>query len=418
MKSIDLLKPILEGGVRSTNFFNGRLLSSDDLIREQAANRAWLGRLGRLVGSGVAWGLNVAPSRTPGKPAVLVNPGLAVNALGQTLQLAEPVEVSLLHPEDTIEPEVVVRISDFADCAPSETGIYLTGRGVYLLTLAPAGAVEGRVPANGLGNTAASCASRSLVDAVKFRLLSLAEFFSSEEMLSPKLRNIIAARCFGIAGSSTFVTDPFGPPEKASKLLEKLKKLRDREVPLAVLHWKAAGGVEFIDHWCVRRRLAGPPDERVWSPAIGEGALADGEAMLLQFQEQVAALAATNAPESAVVTEIFDYLPPVGVLPLARSPRFRGFAVDRFFKGIKARDPIYIEGARVAPLLRRAAQFPPIDVASGEMLWVYHVRENAMKADGLSGARVQPYALFVSGQVPFDGAATFDVGHWDYASFG
>jgi hypothetical protein len=51
------------------------------------------------------------------------------------------------------------------------------------------------------------------------------------------------------------------------------------------------------------------------------------------------------------------------------------------------------------------------------MIWVYHVRENAMKADGLSGPRVRPYAIFTSGHVPYQGDARFDVAHWDYASF-
>ncbi len=68
MKSTELLKPILEGGVRSINFFNGRMLSGEDLTREQAAQREWLGRLGRLCGGGVASGLGA--SRRP-RPASL-----------------------------------------------------------------------------------------------------------------------------------------------------------------------------------------------------------------------------------------------------------------------------------------------------------------------------------------------------------
>jgi hypothetical protein len=90
MKSTELLKPILEGGVRSINFFNGRLLTGEDLTREQAAGREWIGRLGELIGPGVAAGLTVSPTSDLKKPAVIVDPGLAVNALGQTLRLKEP----------------------------------------------------------------------------------------------------------------------------------------------------------------------------------------------------------------------------------------------------------------------------------------------------------------------------------------
>ncbi|WP_437576632.1 hypothetical protein [Sorangium sp. So ce887] len=421
MKSTELLQPILEGGVRSINFFNGRLLTGEDLTAEQAASREWLGRLGKLLGGGVAGGLTVSPSPVAGKPAVIVDAGLAMNALGQALRLTSAIEVSLLRPDgapdDAAAPPPPTK--DFGDCQPRETGIYRTGDGVYLLTLAPAGGAEGSVPTNGLGNLTATCATRFLVDAVKFRLISLSSAFTNEQLLGPKLRNLVAAKCFGVASSRALVTDPFGAPPASTKLLDTLgKKLPACDVPLAVLHWTAEGGVEFIDHWCVRRRLAGPPDELVWSPALGERSIAESEAMMLQFQDQIDALATSGVTrETFVATTAFDYLPAAGVIPLAGTAGFRGFLPDQLFKGLKARDPIFIEGARVASLLRRGRCFPPMDLASGEMLWVYHVRENAMKADGLSGTTVQPYAIFVSGQVPYDGGAVFDIAHWDYASF-
>lgn len=416
MKSTELLQPILEGGVRSINFFNGRLLTGEDLTAEQAASRDWLGRLGKLLGPGVAGGLTVSPSPVARKPAVIVAPGLAMNALGQTLRLTSAIEVSLLRP-DASPDEAPPVAKDFSDCQPSEMGIYQTGEGVYLLTICPAGAVEGSVPTSGLGNLTASCATRFLVDAVKFRLISLSTAFTSAELTSPKLRNLIASRCFGFAEARSFVTDPFGAPPAIAKLLDTLgKRLPSSDVPIAVLHWTAGGGVEFVDHWCVRRRLAGPPDELVWSPELGERSLAEGEAVMLQFQDHLDALRGST-PEALIAKTAFDYLPPAGVLPLAGPPGFRGHLVDVFFQGFKFRDPIFIEGARAGALLRRALRFPPIDLASGEMLWVYHVRENAMKADGLAGARVQPYVIFTSGQIPYDGEAVYDIAHWDYASY-
>ena len=39
MESIELLTPILLDGIRNTHFFNGRLLTADDLRVEQQANR-------------------------------------------------------------------------------------------------------------------------------------------------------------------------------------------------------------------------------------------------------------------------------------------------------------------------------------------------------------------------------------------
>jgi len=58
--SIQLETPFLEGGIAFTNFFNGRLLSGEDLTREQQARRAVAQQLGHAVGDGVAYGLWVA----------------------------------------------------------------------------------------------------------------------------------------------------------------------------------------------------------------------------------------------------------------------------------------------------------------------------------------------------------------------
>src|SRR2546423_9301844 len=87
---IDLQQPVLDGGIRSINFFNGRLLSARDLTREQTATREADRRLGQAVGDGIAYGLEV--SKTPGagndSPAVSVEAGLAINRNGPTLMLA------------------------------------------------------------------------------------------------------------------------------------------------------------------------------------------------------------------------------------------------------------------------------------------------------------------------------------------
>ncbi len=57
---ISLQQPILDGGIRSINFFNGRLLSARDLTREQSANREADRRLGQAIGEGIAYGLEVS----------------------------------------------------------------------------------------------------------------------------------------------------------------------------------------------------------------------------------------------------------------------------------------------------------------------------------------------------------------------
>lgn len=413
---------IREGGVRSINFFNGRLLTGEDLTDEQGANLTRQGRLGQILGAGVVGGLQIAP--VAGQLAVTVSAGTAVNTAGQTLRLDAPIVLSL-RAESAVNPVLVGPVKDFRDAEPLEKGLEDAGDGVYLLTVAPAGTVEERVPTYGLGNLTAPCAARYRVDALQFRFFSLVAAVG--ELPSARLRSLVAAYAFGVTAAPDFVTDPFSNPAPAPRLLDRLPgKIPPDDVPLAIFRWTAADGITFLDPWTVRRRLAGPPDELLWSPALGPRALAEAEAMFFQFQDQITDLAAST-PESIVAADHLAYLPPAGVLPLAGTPGFSGFVPATFFQGLTIRDPIFIEGARVPALLREALRYPPtllpdrtkipVVVPDPTMIWIYHVRENAYRADGHAGARVQPYAVFTSGQVPYAGEARFDVGRWDYATF-
>src|SRR5580765_7032502 len=104
MSSFDLRQPILDGGVRAVNFFNGRLLSGEDLTQERAANRIVNARLGQAVGAGIAYGLEVTEAigiSTNTAPVVSVAAGLAVNVQGQTLTLPAATNVALTRADDT-----------------------------------------------------------------------------------------------------------------------------------------------------------------------------------------------------------------------------------------------------------------------------------------------------------------------------
>src|SRR3954471_2637969 len=166
---IDLQEPVLDGGIRSINFFNGRLLSARDLTREQTAYREADRRLGQAVGDGVAYGLEVTKTTgaTNESPAVTVAAGLAINRRGQTLMLATETDVALVRSSDAD-----AAANNFSDCLPLQTGAYVAGAGAYLLTLAPAEGSEGRAITNGM-NQAASCNTDTIVTAVQFRLVQI-----------------------------------------------------------------------------------------------------------------------------------------------------------------------------------------------------------------------------------------------------
>ena len=163
MSYTELLEPILRGGIRSVNFFNGRLLSAEDLKQEQDANREGRARLGQAVGHGVAYGLEVTLSaaNTAQTPVVTVGAGLAVNREGRALKLTAAADIALVQqPSD----EGASAGATFKDCRTRQGGVYLTGAGVYLLTVAPAEGSEGRSPFSGLGVTVVTCNMRYMVE--------------------------------------------------------------------------------------------------------------------------------------------------------------------------------------------------------------------------------------------------------------
>jgi hypothetical protein len=423
MSSTDLLTPILDGAIRSIKFFNGRLLSGEDLTQEQRAVREARERVGLAVGHGVAHGLEVSINRTvTTPPTVTVQAGLAINRHGKGLRLHAAVDVALAQPAGgAARPPVVPVAGGFATCLPPQTTAYTTQAAVFLLTLGPVQTTEGTTQISGLGSGASACNARYLVDALELRLVELdfsAELADTANL--PRLRSRIAARAFGSATARSFATDPFGAQAASAKLLDTLTaaQLGPGEVPLATLYWTAASGIVFVDNWSVRRPLAGPPGEGPWGAHTSPRLLAEATAMLLQFQAQVADLRAAAVPATPTATaqSTFQFLPPAGVLPIGGA---QGFPVATFFGGLTIRDGIFIEAAKVESLLRVSLGYPPIDCSSPEMLFVYHVRENRFAIDHPTAGASVPveYVVFASGQVPYFGDARCDIAHWNYSSY-
>lgn len=164
--------------IRSTNFFNNRLLSAEDLNLEKDANRAEHKQLGRSLGDGIVTGLTV--SVFTAAPLVLtVAPGLAVNRSGRAFELTDPVEVELSKPANTTAP-AAPGFSEFRDCKPPAGGVYILNEGIYLLTIQPSEAGEGRAMVSGLNGGSAGCNVKSRVSGVQFRLIALDEYLKQE----------------------------------------------------------------------------------------------------------------------------------------------------------------------------------------------------------------------------------------------
>ena len=412
---ISLQQPILDGGIRSINFFNGRLLSARDLTREQSANREAERRLGQAIGEGIAYGLEVSTSSvsTQQSPVVTVEPGLGINRIGQTLMLTAKTDVALVRRATpgtgSTEP--------FGECAPLQSGTYIAGAGVYLLTIAPAQGTEGRAVTHSLETATAACNTDTTINAVQFRLVQLDQQISAADMLNQtRLRNLIAYKCFGVDSTSKFPVDPFTTNFEKYGLLDSLRPtwLTECEVPLAILYWTLVDGIKFIDLWSVRRRLARRLADKTWSFLTSERTTLEGEAMYLQFQSQLKDLAASGAIASQVkAKDHFKYLPAAGLLPVGGA---NGFDYTTFFNEITIRQPIFIEGAQLRSLFQESFEYPPVDTGSELVFYLYVVRENAQSS--LAGTlSSQSYMVFASGHTLYRGEARYDVHHWNFGNF-
>lgn len=421
MSSVPLDTPFLEDGIRSTHFFNGRLLSGEDLRQEQLARGEWLRLLGRSAGEGIVHGLEVsAPIGV--NPAegisMKVGPGLALTREGQALELRRVVEVPLTQKADKSRSGSTSSPGEFQACTPS-ANVSITGTGLYLLTLAPDEGYEGLAPVSGLGPNEPACNAKRLVEGVRFQLLRL-EFEESSLGVSgpddPLLRNRVAHLCFGTEDPRwvSALTHPFGEPPERYGLLDDHRpgKLTGREVPLALLYWQESFGIRFMDMGSVRRRPTRVEHTGRWAPWLGERRASEAEAVLLQFQEQLEALRLGKSPELMRAMDHFDYLPPAGVLPLQLGA-LKGFSAESFFEGIPWRKYI-IEGDHLAPLLRQSLTHAPIklghtprELEQQEFLWVYLIRQNQQAQ--FEGQGVQPYLVFASGHLPYRGDARANV---------
>jgi hypothetical protein len=435
MDRIELLEPFLQGGIANTNFFNGRLLSAEDLRTEQAAGRQQRAQLGQAIGAGIVHGLRVERATASGaETAALlrVSAGLALNRNGQALALPVAAEVALVRAPDVVSADAGL----FAPCVPPNQTAVVAGTGVYVLVLAAASGYEGKALMSGLGDagmTSPGCGSRVAVEGVQFKLVPLdvnkLDWLSNAERAQiallmvnntpanrAKLRNLLAYLCFGTKQLQQAGHDPFNPANKdaatptygALDSLLAQGSLTACEVPLALLYW-TSGGIQFVDLWAVRRSTAAPTSAGRWATYISARRQREAEAMFLQFQTQLQALYETAGNlDQFSAEQHFGYLPPVGLLPLAGPGGTPGFTFKKFFTNQSYRPPAYIEGAAVEPLVRTALNYGPISLLNKDPFWLYQV---------LDGSTPRPYLIFVTAYVPYQADARFDFVRWNFSRF-
>ena len=439
MVDVQLDTSYLAGGIASVNFFNGRVLTADDLRDEQAAEAGRHRRLGRVAGEGVLTGLRVAPG--PDAISVTVTGGLAVTLEGDVLELpTDQIRVPLAGPAAAPAAQAG---ATFAPCPAGNGGGILAGPGAYLLVLSPASQGSGQAPLVSIGSVgvAQDCGPRYTVQGVCFRLaavdvLGLAQQGGMDaddlavlgaapgDEQRNRLRNVLAHLFLGTVPSRAFFVDPFrvgtaaGPPGRGPvDELRDAGKLVGSDVPIALLTW-TQNGLDILDVWAVRRRpVAGGAIMPAWRALTGPRRAAEGEAAFLQFQDQLARMTGPEAPQQDLAdvraVDYFRYLPAVGLVPTISTTGdggARGFDPARFFEGMTTVPEVVMAGARLEPLLRAALAHPPIDLSTGELVFLYRVRENAELVESAAGPPpVQPFIVFSSGNLPYQGGAAMEI---------
>lgn len=437
MKKLE--EAVLVDPIRSVNFFNGRLLTAEDLREEREASRAHRRSLGRGLGAGVVEGLWVEPVSGGDGPAVRVHAGRAVDLDGTDLWLPKPVTLSLSAREERL----VAIAPDFNVCLPPQ-GTLLEGTGVYLLVMSPQATLSlDRAPKSGLGadGRVFGCEARWVLETVTFRT----EYITLDSSLLPELtpalsaeltmleaatdeaaqslrQNYIAHLFFGTLARRQAGIDPYatGPDGSAYARYGPVDILRDRgglrpcDVPLAVISWRGTT-LDFVDVWPVRRRSI-PPVRSENRPVLGDDRrYREGEAIYLQFVEQFERTLDTTAqPQQLRAQDYFRFLPSCGWLRVGPTGSV-GIDVPRFFEGFAKRTPQMIDASLFEELVARSFWYEPIDTREHELVWLYRPWQNQRARD--LGDSMQDVVIFVSPHLPEQGLARFDVARWDYSNW-
>ena len=436
----ELLEPVVDAGVRLTNFFNGRVLTAEDLRREQEAAGDRHRGLASGVGEGVVRGLEVTiESRAVAAPIVQVTAGLAFTRDGDPVGLPLDVLLRLIPAAAEQDEEAGL----FAVCDRPELQVEITNPGFYVLVARPASSPSrDQVAAVDLTaeGIAARCGSRYVEQGAAFSLVSLtlpsssgdaplaaalselagtiANQVESARQGDPpdpqlprnlsKLRNGMAHWCAGhdMAGQR-IVALAASPTASSGVALSPIDSLRASgllascEVPLALLY-VTKRQLEWVDMWAVRRaplpRVAPDPHS-----LVGEDrSRSDASALVLQFRDHAGSflIGGSAAADTVAAPDWFLFLPPVGILPVKTSSE-SGFVPATFFPWLGDAEPwteVPKDFAEV--LFREALRGVPLPLSGN----VYPALFRFLGEDGETvdwRSRYLMFAGLVSNSLPF-----------------
>ncbi len=341
MSNSQFLDTNFTGGLQAPYYFNGRLLTADDLQSDQAAVLTREGWLGKASGYGVIEGFMVSQVDST---SLKVQAGLGLNRQGQVISLASDTTLQLsMQATGTATGHDAGRFKncDFSSSGGGTAGI---SDGAYLLTAIPASRFDGQVQMKAAAgsNAPAGCGSKWEVEGLQFKAIRLANFETEVATITDNnRRNLLAHWCYGSKNLPELAVDPFHFSASFGGL-DRVDPadLTPSDLPLAVFYWQG-GALLFVDPWPARRRLIRPDavDEtqesvasgsrlvfidvarvtktRTWEGILSDKRVADGQARFLQFQAQIDALMAGGKVGQVDAQSFFPLLPPAGFLPVS-----------------------------------------------------------------------------------------------------
>jgi hypothetical protein len=456
MSGVNLLSPVLEGGIQNVNFVNGRVLTAEDMTAERRASLQRQRLLGTCAGEGVSNGLEVTISSSSvpfGQQVAHVTAGLAVNRNGDILQLGTDTDVTLAAPAAPAPANSGL----FTPCQPPQT--QLTNPGIYVLTILPASGYQGQVPVVQLNSTgvAASCSSQYATSGVQFRLLQLildpagsalqASLLALANQIQTQLasgasaasvapalsqfRNGMAYACFGTERVEQYAANPLDFLGGASSFTSYglLDQARDAglltgcEVPLALVYWTSAG-IQFVDMWAARRRLTLGALTGKLPLVEGDRRVSEAEAMFLQFEDHAQSLLSGPAGLATIAADAyFLFLPPAGMVEVTANgitavttnAPLTGFDPPTFFGAHASKDIATTNGNLLRELFHDALYHEPIPLANAGEIQLYLVWDNLQAVNGGGTSRLA--AVFASGALRYRGIARFGTAKWSLSRF-
>src|SRR6266487_1756003 len=359
-------------GLHAPHYFNGRLLTAEDLQADQQAvltRQAWLGK---ASGYGVIEGLMVTQA---GPTNVTITAGLGLNRQGEIIRLPSGLTLPLIpQATDNQPPPDAGR---FTRCDFQTTGsVSSTPAGAYLLTtvptshfegFAPMKAAAGSVSSNGSTSSAPGCGSKWEVEGVQFKAILLTGFDpNASGVTDNNRRNLLAHWCYGSEHLPDLPLDPFHFTSNFGGL-DKVgpADLTPCDLPLAVFYWTGTA-LAFVDTWSARRRLIHPdaldetqegvvttaflpflgafpftsrriflsggsggvtppervtqPKTRTWKGLMSDKRVAEAQARFLQFQDQIQKFMVDGTASTVAAADNFRFFPPVSFLPILLAP--------------------------------------------------------------------------------------------------